>query len=270
MNPKASSLGSVGSDRSDNSESSSRPAPAARPAPRSLRVSSIIHDATISFCERFVGGDSRIAEQMVAAAHSGRQNIAAGDRAAGTSRPAELRLLHAARARLDELLLDYEDFLRQRRLRQWTKNDPDALAVRAIRREDPPAGAAGRPAASPYTRWLEHDDPAVVANTIICLIHQTTYLLDQQIRGLERTTSEDGRDGGNPAPARSPQGPRPPLRTEPGTQAHPPPDARSSPECPACGQPMLLRIARQGPRAGSRFWGCPAYPACKGTLPLEE
>ena len=91
---------------------------------RSFQAATIIYDATVSFCERFLDKRSRTVDQMVQAARSGRQNIAEGSRAAATSSQTELRLVNVARASLDELLLDYEDFLRQRGMRQWSKDDP--------------------------------------------------------------------------------------------------------------------------------------------------
>jgi len=99
---------------------------------RSFQAATVIYDATVSFCERFIDKRSRLVDQMVQAARSGRQNIAEGSRASATSSQTELRLVNVARASLDELLLDYEDFLRQRGKRQWTKDDAEAKAVRAV------------------------------------------------------------------------------------------------------------------------------------------
>jgi four helix bundle protein len=99
---------------------------------RSFQAATVIYDATVSFCDRFVDKRSRTVDQMVQAARSGRQNIAEGSRASATSTQTELRLVNVARASLDELLLDYEDFLRQRGLRQWEKDDPEAQAVREV------------------------------------------------------------------------------------------------------------------------------------------
>src|SRR6267154_5502741 len=113
---------------------------------RSFQVTEIIYDGTVVFCDRFVDKRSRTHDQMVQAARSGRQNIAEGSRASATSSQTELRLVNVARASLDELLLDYEDFLRQRGLKQWEKDDPEALAVRAVGR-----GAA--PRAADYAPW---------------------------------------------------------------------------------------------------------------------
>jgi restriction system protein len=153
---------------------------------RSFQAATIIYDATVSFCDRFLDKRSRTVDQMVQAARSGRQNIAEGSRASATSSNTELRLVNIARASLDELLLDYEDFLRQRGKRQWDKNAREARAVRAVGRERSPVPAAA------YSPWLSHADPAVVANAVICLIHQANYLLDQQISALERSFIREG------------------------------------------------------------------------------
>ena len=98
---------------------------------RSFQVTEIIYDGTVAFCDRFIDKRSRTHDQMVQAARSGRQNIAEGSRASATSSQTELRLVNVARASLDELLLDYEDFLRQRKLNQWEKDAPEARLVRA-------------------------------------------------------------------------------------------------------------------------------------------
>src|ERR1043165_6449451 len=90
----------------------------------SFQTATIIYDATYWFCEKFLDPRSRTVDQMIQAARSGRQNIAEGSRAADTSSQTELRLLNVARASLEELLLDYEDFLRHRRSEQWA---PDSL-----------------------------------------------------------------------------------------------------------------------------------------------
>src|SRR6185369_503078 len=117
---------------------------------RSFQTATLIYDTTVSFCERFIDKRSRLVDQMTQAARSGRQNIAEGSRASATSSQTELRLINVARASLDELLLDFEDFLRQRKLRQWTKDDPEAQAVRALgmRNQSAPSNP------SDYRIWL--------------------------------------------------------------------------------------------------------------------
>ena len=100
----------------------------------SFQTATLVYDATVWFCEKFLDPRSRTVDQMVQAARSGRQNIAEGSRASATSSQTELRLLNVARASLEELLLDYEDFLRHRRLQAWTPDCPEARAVRAVPR----------------------------------------------------------------------------------------------------------------------------------------
>ena len=262
------------SDRFDRSARSQPPPPSRiRPSGgyrelRSFQVSTLVYDGTVDFCARFMDSRSRTVDQMVQAARSGRQNIAEGSRASATSSQTELRLVNVARASLDELLLDYEDFLRQRRLRQWTKDDPEARAVRALGKlaKDPtdrtdqsdPSNQA-RP--SPYAPWLSHADAAVVANTLICLIHQANYLLDQQVRALERDFVEGGGYSEQLAAARL-------AHRQKGDQTDQSDQRPPAPSCPKCGQPMVLRTVRQGSKAGSQFWGCSGYPACKSTQPL--
>lgn len=90
----------------------------------SFQAATIIYDATYWFCEKFLNPRSRTVDQMVQAARSGRQNIAEGSRAAATNSQTELRLVNVARASLEELLLDYEDYLRHRRLPQWDAGGP--------------------------------------------------------------------------------------------------------------------------------------------------
>ena len=161
---------------------------------RSFQVTSVIYDATVSFCDRFMDKRSRTVDQMVQAARSGRQNIAEGSRASAASSQTELRLVNVARASLDELLLDFEDFLRQHGLAQWAKDDHRALAVRAVAKQDrtDQSDRTDPSDQGPYSPWLNHADPAVVANAIICLIHQANYLLDRQIAGLERQFIQEG------------------------------------------------------------------------------
>ncbi len=229
---------------------------------RSFQVAEIIYDGTVSFCDRFVNKRSRTHDQMVQAARSGRQNIAEGSRASATSSQTELRLVNVARASLDELLLDYEDYLRQRRLSAWGKDDRQAREVRALGKTN----LTDRSDAESYSPWLNHADPAVVANTLICLIHQANYLLDRQIAGLEKQFISEGGYSERLHAARLDE-----RRKQ--SKAHPTDrsdrtDRSDQKPCPACGQPMLLRTARQGARAGKQFLGCSGYPECKTTLPL--
>lgn len=233
---------------------------------RSFQVAEIVYDGTVSFCNRFVNKRSRTHDQMVQAARSGRQNIAEGSRASAISSQTELRLVNVARASLDELLLDYEDFLRQRGLPQWGKDDPQARKVRAVGRVNrtDPSDRTNRSDAKAYDHWLNHADPAVVANALICLIHQTNFLLDRQIAGLEKQFIEEGGYSERLYAARLRERQKQVDPTDPSDQTD-----RSDEPCPACGKPMVLRTARKGPNAGSQFRGCSGYPECTATLPVQ-
>ncbi len=91
---------------------------------KSFQVAQLVYDVTVRFCDRYVDGRSRTRDQMTQAARSGVQNIAEGSQASGTSKKTELKLTGVARASLEELRLDYEDFLRQRGLPLWLEDDP--------------------------------------------------------------------------------------------------------------------------------------------------
>jgi len=149
---------------------------------KSYQTAEIIYDATTVFCDRFINIRSRTHDQMVQAARSGKQNIAEGSMASGTSKKTELKLIGVARASLEELLLDYQDFLRQRGLKLWQKNHPQAQRIRKL------AYAKNRS----YSTYIENSSQEIAANTLICLIHQANYLLDQQLRQLDKQFSEEG------------------------------------------------------------------------------
>lgn len=152
---------------------------------KSFQHAELVYDATVKFCERFIDRRSRTCDQMVQAARSGRQNIAEGSQASGTSKKLELKLVGVARASLEELLLDYQDFLRQRGAPLWHKDHPEARKIRALAyRADRSYGT--------YKTYIEDASSEVAANTLICLIHQTNYLLDQQLRQLGAAFLKDG------------------------------------------------------------------------------
>jgi restriction system protein len=144
---------------------------------RSFQVAQQVYDATVIFCNKFIDKRSRTHDQMVQAARSGVQNIAEGSLASATSKKTEIKLTSVARASLGELLLDYEDYLRQRGLRQWKKEDPEAVKVRSER--------------SNKSDWSDKKDEDF-ANTMICLINQASYLLWKQIQRLEEDFLKNG------------------------------------------------------------------------------
>jgi len=151
----------------------------------SFQKARIVHDGTVYFCDRFVDKRSRTHDQMVQAARSGKQNILEGSQASGTSKETEIKLTNVARASLEELLEDYRDFLRTGGHPQWDKNAKEALFVRKL-------GAQKNTSYETYRTYLETRPADVVANILICLIHQTNYLLDQQLRRLEQDFVKEG------------------------------------------------------------------------------
>jgi len=229
---------------------------------RSFQMATIIYDATYWFCERFLDGRSRMVDQMVQAARSGRQNIAEASRASATSSQTELRLVNVARSSLEELLLDYEDYLRQRRLRAWEVNDDEARVVREIGQKNDqtdPSDLTDQQRYARYAKWLDHKMPGIRANALICLIHQTNYLLDKQIEALEAQFINEGGYSEQLAAARLAK--RKMDRSDPTDRTD---QTDHIPNCPQCGQLMVLRTAHKGKNAGKQFWGCSGYPECSG------
>lgn len=157
---------------------------------RSFQCAQLVYDQTVVFCGRFVEKRSRTHDQMVQAARSGVQNIAEGSMASATSKKTELKLTNVARASLEELLLDYEDFLRQRGLQIWEKDSPEALAVRKQYLSDGSDQSDSSDKSDKYN--LSTASPEVAANTLICLINQASYLLKRQLQYLEQQFLTEG------------------------------------------------------------------------------
>lgn len=151
----------------------------------SYQKAEVVYDLTFRFCERFLKRGDRTIDQMVQAARSGKQNIVEGSKASGTSKEMEIKLTNVARASLEELLVDYQDFLRVRDLRIWSKDSKEAQYVRKL-------GKQANVTYETYREFCETRPAEVVANIALCLIHQTNYLLDQQIRRLEQDFIKEG------------------------------------------------------------------------------
>jgi four helix bundle suffix protein len=145
----------------------------------SYRKAEIVFDITFRFCERFLDRRDRTIDQMVQAARSGKQNIAEGSQAAGTSTETEIKLTSVARSSLEELLVDYEDFLRVRGLQRWDSDSSQARFIRTL-------GSRHDETYDDYREYCETRSAEVVANIAICLVCQASYLLDRQIRRLEQ------------------------------------------------------------------------------------
>jgi four helix bundle suffix protein len=252
MNPPDHSDSSDQSDWSDPSDDLHRllPKHGGYRTLRSFHAALHAYDATLVFCDRFIGKRSRSHDQMVQAARSGARNIQEGSVASGTSKKTELKLTNVARASLEELMGDYEDFLRNRGLPIWNKDSPQALAARRQLQSDQ----------FNLCEFVRAAPPEAAANILLCLINQASYLIHRQLDRLERDFLEHGGFTERLYQVRTrarQQQPERPARTSP------PPLA-----CPRCGKPMCQRMARQEPHAGQRFWGCSAYPQCKGTRPV--
>ena len=155
----------------------------------SYKTAVIISDGTYAFCDRYMTYKSnksyRTYDQMVQAARSGKQNIAEGSLASGTSKKTELKLIGVARASFGELLEDFEDFLRQRGFGLWSKDSPQSQAVRRL-------AYRSNKSYTTYKSYIESSDPEAAANTLVCLIHQENFLLDQLLRKLEKDFLEKG------------------------------------------------------------------------------
>lgn len=185
---------------------------------KSFQLAQLVYDVTVRFCDRYVDRRSRTHDQMVQAARSGVQNIAEGSKASATSRKSELKLTNVARASLEELRLDYEDFLRQRRLPEWERNDPrrrelvgrrcataDEVArwVKEVyQREarDGQNGPYGRDGpngqkAAPSIKSMSPKEAAyatLAANAALVLLGVTITLLDRQLAAQATAFEQEG------------------------------------------------------------------------------
>lgn len=160
---------------------------------KSYQTAKLVYDATVVFCDRFIDRRSRTHDQMVQAARSGMQNIAEGSMASATSKKTELKLTGVARASLEELLLDFQAFLRQKGLHIWAKDSPEALAVRRkylSDKSDKSDLSDMSDLSDPYK--ITTASPEVAANTLICLINQASFLLGRQLQKLEQQFLKEG------------------------------------------------------------------------------
>ncbi len=173
---------------------------------KSFQVAQLVYDVTVRFCDRYISVRSRTHDQMVQAARSGVQNIAEGSQASGTSKKMELKLTNVARASLEELRLDYEDYLRQRALPLWPRNDgrradlinrrpssADAVAqwAKQIRcGQSGLGGPDGRSTAS--TKSTPSTYPEIAANGALALIAVACALLDRQLAAQATAFEEEG------------------------------------------------------------------------------
>jgi len=151
----------------------------------SFQKAEVVYDITFRFAHKFLARGDRTIDQMIQSARSGKKNILEGSKAGLTSKETEIKLTNVARASLEELLDDYEDFLRARDLPRWDKESAQSSYVRRLGRTTPHTYEL-------YREFMETRPPEVIANIAICLIHQTNFLIDQQLRRLEKDFLDQG------------------------------------------------------------------------------
>lgn len=181
---------------------------------KSFQVAQLVYDITVRFCDRYIEKRSRTHDQMVQAARSGVQNIAEGSQASGTSKKTELKLTNVARASLEELRLDYEDFLRQRGLPLWSREDPRRAQLIARRlttadavaewvKEQKVSGRHGRHGHHGRDGQSEEEStrstssttstyPEISANAALVLLAVACSLLDRQLAAQAATFESEG------------------------------------------------------------------------------
>ena len=184
---------------------------------KSFQLAQLVYDMTVRFCERYVDRFSRTKDQMVQAARSGVQNIAEGSQASGTSKKTEIKLTNVARASLEELRLDYEDFLRHRQLPLLP---PDHPAMERFKRrrcatlqevQDWVASERKRHTDAQGQTWTNKDtdahgqsvnvserpcpslsSSALAANATLSLLNLACYFLDRQIAAQAESFEMEG------------------------------------------------------------------------------
>lgn len=190
---------------------------------------------------------------MTLAARSGRQNIIDGSERAATSKDTEMKLTDVARSSLRELRDDYEIVILDRNQLQRSVHSPEAKAVNAISIDpatftnDMVRGSANHALKQreKYAKWLDTDDPVIVANIMLIIIGRTLNMLKSQVKAQGKAFEKTG-DFSERLTAK-----RLEMREN---------EIPQSPKCPQCGKPMRRRSSAKGP-----FWGCSAFPDCKGT-----
>ena len=236
----------------------------------SFTLATIIQLETYRFCRDFLTFDHRDApqklydpkgrqyDQMTQAARSGRQNIIEGSERSATSKDTEMKLTDVARASLSELRGDYEIFIIDRGELPWSVHAPEAKACNAISLDDPPfsddvvheSAKHALAQRAKYARWLDSDDPVVVANAMLILIGRAMNMLKSQVESQGRAFEETGGFSERLMTTR--------LQAREAQRADP-----EAPTCPLCTKPMRKRKSAKGD-----FWGCTTYPDCRGTRPI--
>lgn len=237
----------------------------------SFTLATIVQVETLRFCRRFLTFDHHDAQikfydpkgrqydQMTQAARSGRQNIIEGSERSSTSKDTEMKLTDVGRASLSELRGDYEIFILDRGQLPWSVHSSEAQAIHAISLDDAPftddmvheSAKHAREQRKKYAKWLDSDDAVVVANTMLIIIGRTLNMLKSQIEAQGKAFEETGGFSERLTTKR--------------IAAREHQKSTGFPNCPLCGKPMRRRTSTKGD-----FWGCSAFPDCKGTRPLQE
>ena len=147
--------------------------------------SEIIYDGTYYFAHKYLDRYDRTIDQMVQSARSCKQNIVEASMASGTSKETEIKLTNVARASLEELKKDFEDYIRTRHLKFWDKQHP-YYAELTKKHRTPDANY------ETYRKGIESPDPEVSVNVLLSVVNVTSYLLAQQIKTLEKEFLEQG------------------------------------------------------------------------------
>ena len=234
----------------------------------SFTLATIIQIETLRFCRRFLTYNGRESgtkfydpkgrqyDQMTQAARSGRQNIIEGSERSATSKDTEMKLTDVARASLSELRGDYEIVILDHNQIPWSVHAPEAKAVNAISLDPAPftddmvheSAKHALKQRKKYAQWLDSDDAVVVANAMLIIIGRALNMLKKQVEAQGRAFEQTGGFSERLTA----------KRIEAREKEQPP-----SPECPQCGKPMRRRKSARGD-----FWGCSAFPDCKGTRPV--
>lgn len=164
---------------------------------KSFQTARLVYDITVRFSERYIDQFSRTRDQMVQAARSGVQNIAEGSAASGTSKKTELKLTNVAKASLEELRLDYEDFLRQKKMAMWKRGEPlrEELAGKYLKTADEVAQwiiAAESALSSASAEEKERAFACLSANAALMYIDIASGLLHKQLNTLAAEFEKNG------------------------------------------------------------------------------
>lgn len=227
-------------------------------------LANVVQLATQEFCTHFLTRTNdpcgRQYDQMTQAARSAPANIAEGNSRHSTSKETEMRLTDVARASLAELANDYVNWLMHLENVPWSVSSAEYLEVsrtsldRPMYKDDVQHNSSTHILAQKhkFDKWLKSGDSVIVANCILILCNRLIMMLGKQIENQLATFRDEG--GFTEA-----------LTAERIAAKAEKSIASGAPECPACGKPMIKRIARKGINSGKEFWSCSGYPECNGT-----